>query len=161
LRLICKIAYSDGARMNSKRHSGSLGNYGNSFAAFPANGFVLPQSVRRCPDFRWGERPREPRSPGFGNDSPESENRRPVFKSHSPEFETASPVLANGSPGFGSRSPDFQDGSPGLAGRSPEFFRLSPVFKAFPRFGEAFPRFILASRHFWNLLAHSNLCYFQ
>ena len=125
--------------MNSKRHSGSLGNYGNSFAAFPANGFVLPQSVRRSPEFRWGGRPREPRSPGFGNDSPESENRRPVFKSHSPGFETVSPVLANGSPALAVVPPIFRTAPPDWRAAPPDFSGSPRILIASPVLGKPSP----------------------
>jgi hypothetical protein len=37
--------------MNPKRHSESWVNYGNNVVPVSASSFVLPQSVRLCPDF--------------------------------------------------------------------------------------------------------------
>ncbi len=71
--------------MNPKRHSESLAVRGNNSSSISVTGFVLPQSIGRFPEFRWGGRLREPRCPDFDNDCPNSGNRRSIFKTRRPE----------------------------------------------------------------------------
>jgi hypothetical protein len=146
-----------GACMNSKRHPESLGKYGNNVVAFSASGFVSSQSVRRCPGFRWGERPREPRCPGFDNDCPGTQNRRPVFKSRRPESKTFRPDFVNSYPDFASRRPGFQNSCPGLVNRCPGFFQLCPEFQPLAPFLNVVAPIYGKPRQFCNLLPQSIL----
>jgi hypothetical protein len=103
----------------------------------------LPQSVRRspdfdngCPEFWWGERPREPRYP---------------------ESKTCRPAFGDACSGFDRRRPDLQNSRPGLVNRCPDFFRLCPGFQTFAPFLKASAPISGAPRSLYNLLPHSNL----
>ena len=106
-------------------------------------GMVLPRLVRRCPDFDnrcpefwWGERPREPRCP---------------------ESKTSCPDFLNGCPGFDSHRPDFQDRCPGFVSRCPGFFRLCLEFFTPPPVLKASAPIFLGLKPACNTLFHSNL----
>jgi hypothetical protein len=123
--------------MNPKRHSESLGNYGNNFASFSANGFVLPKSVRLSPDFQndrpefwWGERPREPRRPDFETASPNFRAVPPISKATVPFLKTTLPVSADA---------------------PPDLKAAPPIFGESPRFCQPFPRFFGRQNAFGNL----------
>jgi hypothetical protein len=117
-------------------------NVRNSFAA---TCFLSspPQLARRCPgfdndcpEFGWGERPREPRRP---------------------EPKTFRPAFGNDCPDFDSRRPDFQNCCPELVNRCPGFFRHCPEFQTLAPFLKATAPISWMFRLFFNLLPVSNL----
>jgi hypothetical protein len=143
--------------MNQKRHLESSASYGKNSAVFSANGFVSSQSVRRCPGFRQGGRPREPRRPGFDNDCPGTQKRRPVFKSRRPESKTFRPDFVNICPDFDNCRPGFQNSCPGLVTRCPDLFRLCPEFQTIAPFLKATAPIFKTLRLICNMLPQSYL----
>jgi hypothetical protein len=123
--------------MNPKRHSESLDNYGNNFASFSANGFVLSQSVRLSPDFQ--------------NDCPEFETIRPDFVKPSPIFETASPNFRGVLPISKATAPFLKTVPPVSADAPPDLKAAPPIFCVFPRFCQPFPRFFGRRNAFGNV----------
>ena len=111
--------------MNPKRHSESLDNYGNNFASFSANGFVLPELVFHSPDFQ--------------NDSPAFETIRPDFVKPSPDFETASPNFRAAPPISKVTAPLLKTVPPVSADAPPDLKASPPIFGVFPRFASPSP----------------------
>ncbi len=143
LRLISKGAYSGAARMNPKRYSESLGDYGNVCAPFSANGFVLPRFIRLCPgfdndcpEFWWGEHPREPRCP-VPNPS------RPALGKNCADLEIDCPGT--------------KDTCPDSMSRRPGRIRFCPDAQTFAPFVIAAAPIYRTPRQFCNLLPVSNL----
>jgi hypothetical protein len=89
-----------------------------------------------CPEFWWGERPREPRCP-------ESKTFRPDYVNDCPDIDSGSPGL--------------QSSCPGLVRRCPGSFRLCPDFQTLAPFFKAIAPIHTPSRLFHNLLPQSIL----
>jgi hypothetical protein len=135
----------------------NLHGAGNSFAT---TGFLPPppHSPRRLPEFRWGERPREPRRPGFDNDCPGSKTRHPVFKTRRPGNKTFRPDLDNSCSDLEGRCPSLKSFRPGFVSRCPGGFRFCPDFQTVAPFLNAAAPICRTPRLFCNILPDSYLC---
>jgi hypothetical protein len=122
--------------MNPKRHSESLGNFGNNVVPFSAKGFVFPKSVRRSTDFQ--------------NDCPGFETVRPDFWKPSPNLATASPNFRAVRPISKTTAPVLKTIRPVSADAPPNLKASPPIFGVFPRFCQPFPRFFGHRKQFGN-----------
>jgi hypothetical protein len=143
--------------MNSKWHSESLGNYGNSFAAFPASDFLLPQSVSRCRKFESRSASIIRRRSIFANRSSLHVSRASGSICGSSRRDRGSSKWAGSRSGLGigsstlkTRSSVGTDRSSGITSRSSERHRPPPFSKTAPPPGRA-------SRLLSNLLLQSSL----
>lgn len=143
--------------MNSELHSESLGNYGNVYAAFSANGFVLPRFARRRREFELRSSSIAYRRSIFANRSSALKSRSsgPACGSSrhdraSSNLECSRSGLVNDSSALKARSSDWINRSSGVKSRSSERHRPPPFSKpAPPIYG--------MPRLFSNLLFHSSL----
>jgi hypothetical protein len=135
--VILEIAYRLPTGMEQKRYLESLGDCGTIKTVFFANGFVLPSSVRRSPD--------------FDTDRPGFETIRPDFGKHSLNFETASPTFRAVPPISKSTAPFLKTVPPVSADVPPDLKTSPPIFGVFPRFYQPFPRFFGRRNVFGNL----------
>ncbi len=110
----------------------------------PAAPRRLPRTFRRCPgfdndcpEFWWGERPREPRCP---------------------ESKTFRPVFGNDCPDLAGRCPDRKSSCPGSMSHCPGHFRFRPDFQTLAPVLKAVAPISGAPRLFYKLLPQSNLC---
>jgi|SRR5665213_911358 len=149
LRAICKKVYSD-ARMNPKRHSESSDNYGNNFASFSANGFVLSKSVRHCGQFESRSANIACRRSIFVNRSSAQESRSSGLAGGDSRRDRDSSQLEGSRSGLGTDSSTLKTRSSGITSRSSEGHRPPPFSKAAPPRGRT-------SRLLSNLLLQSSL----
>jgi hypothetical protein len=106
-------------------------------------GRLLPRLFSRCPgfdndcpDFWWGEHPREPRCP---------------------ESKTSRPGLGNDCPDSAGHCPGFKNDRPGLASHCPGNFQLCPDFQTLAPFLKTAAPIPRTPRQFHNLLLQSKL----
>jgi len=118
----------------------------------------LPRFFRRCPESRWGERPREPRCPGFDNNCPGSVNSRPVFKTSCPGIKTSCPALDNNCPDLEGRCPGLKNSCPGSMSHCPGSFQLCPEFQTVAPVLKAAAPIFRTPLLFFKLLPDSYLC---
>jgi hypothetical protein len=72
-----------------------------------------------CPEFWWGERPREPHCPGTKTIRPDHVNACPEFDSSRTDFQTGCPGLVSRCPGAFQLCPDFQTIAPDFNADAP------------------------------------------
>jgi hypothetical protein len=133
------------AQQRNRRNSAGYSFAQISFLlSLPDNPQRLPQPVCRCPgfdndcpEFWWGERPREP---------------------HCPEPKTVRPDFVNACPDRDHRRPGRKTGCPGWVSRCPGCFRLCPDFQPPAPFLRAIAPIYGVPRRFCNLLPQSHLC---